>query len=691
MTGLQDEPSHLCSRCSTIPFDAIVNVPTKAVNLELGLFQEIVSKSEHCSFCRLVIQAFHAHLDPHWRPGEHPDQMCYLQVDEQQAGSSSPLIKVYCSITSDSMPKGFFGSYRLLGFIGAPLEDNTSDGVKIVPPATTGELDYGLISSWIEDCQSHHECSVGSDPSPEGATGFWLVDVQDMCLVQRDWDCRYIALSYVWGDLVAFRSQKTNFPSLQFPGSLNGVMGQMPQVIQDAITFTANVKQRYLWVDSLCIVQDDDTFKERYISRMHLIYQSSLATIVATTGKDANKGLPGISYPREAPYTLIKFAWTFQEGIFSGKCIYFTDYQVFWVCSARRASESNTEYYHDGMHLWENSSTSLFSRSSATYQESVYQSLVQGYSNRTLSHHSDSLSAFAGLLTKMGEAFDWKFVSALPEKSFESFLFWMAPYGGVLRPRNNAMQNSDAMVCRSPTWCWTAWDAYVYWDPWRQDKFMGKVVTTKSEVEEYWISETTGWERIGDEGSSDHGGEMFASSLHEKQPCMLDSRHLGSDLPPNTLMFRGNIIDTKAFEIKSPIFDPACSRYFQGHLTGAGWVYDSNGRHCGTLRGINLSKYYDQEKWEFILLSRSDQDEVLQADIDATPSPDLPPEYPSAKEYYEEIFDTTAYKYRRWWALNIMLVERKGLWVERVAVGQIHADAWDSALGQSSPETIFLA
>lgn len=247
--------------------------------------------------------------------------MCYLQVDEQQAGSSSPLIKVYCDITSDSMPKGFFGSYRLLGFIGAPLEDKTSDGTKIVPPATTGKLDYDLVSSWIEDCQSHDECSIGSEPSPEGATGIWLVDVQDRCLVQRDWDCRYIALSYVWGDLVAFRSQKTNFPSLKFPGSLNGVMGQMPQVIQDAITFTANVKQQYLWVDSLCIVQDDDTFKERYIPRMHLIYQSSLATIVATAGKDANKGLPGISYPREAPYTPIKFGSRSLEPSLLASCL----------------------------------------------------------------------------------------------------------------------------------------------------------------------------------------------------------------------------------------------------------------------------------------------------------------------------------------------------------------------------------
>ncbi|KAH0429893.1 hypothetical protein CcaCcLH18_08175 [Colletotrichum camelliae] len=440
-----------------------------------------------------------------------------------------------------------------------------------------------------------------------------------------------------------------------------------------------------------------------------------MATIIATTGKDANKGLPGVSYPREDPNTPIKLgdrlleakfpallplmwnskwktrAWTFQEAVFSRNRIYLTDYQVYWVCSSRRASESGTEYSHHETRLWDNSSTSLLSRSVVMSQRDFYESLVKEYSNRNLSYHSDSLSAFAGLLSKMGEMSGWSFVSAIPESNFESFLFWVMPYGGVIRPRDRAKHNSDISLCRSPTWCWTAWDGYVYWDPWRQDDFMGKSVTTKSEVEGYWISETTGFRKIGDSGSSDHGSQTVASPPPDKLPSILDSLSLGSDLPPNTLVFRAKLIAAKAFEIKSPNFNPACSRYFRGNLTRAGWLYDSKGRHCGTLRGINFTKYHEQEKWEIILLSRSDQDEVLQADIDATSSTDLPPEYPSAKEYYEAIFDTTAYKYRRWWALNIMLVERKGLWVERVAVGQIHVDAWDSALGQSSPETVFLA
>ncbi|KAF3804279.1 hypothetical protein GCG54_00000630 [Colletotrichum gloeosporioides] len=696
MPDLQDQPSHLCSRCSTLPLDAFFDIIPKAIELELGLFYDIVAKSEDCSFCQLVVQAFYVHLDPHWQPGEYPNQMCYLLVDEQKAASSSSLINVYCDITSESMPGGIFGSYKLLGFIGLPLQDGTNDSTQNL---TTRELSYDLISSWVEECRLHDKCNVGISPYFEGNTGIWLVDVQDMCLVHQPWNCRYVALSYVWGSLITFRSQKANFHSLQLPASLNGFMGEIPQVIQDAIVFTAKIKQRYLWVDSLCIVQDDDAFKERYIPRMHLIYQSAVATIIATTGKDANKGLPGVSYPREKPNTPIKIgarlleakspallplmwnskwktrAWTFQEAVFSRNRIYLTDYQVYWVCSSRRASESGTAYSHRNVRLWDNSSTSLLSRSVDMSRRDFYESLVKEVSNRNLSYHSDSLSAFAGLLSKMGEMYGWSFVSAIPESNFESFLS-----GGCLsavcfdQEKERSMTRMSSSAARLPV---------------VGRRGTGKAVTTKSEVGGYWISERTGFKKIGEPGSPN--GQILASSPSEKQPNMPDSDHLEIDVPPNTLMFKAHGIVAKPFEIKLPNFDPACSRYFRGNLTRAGWVYDSNGRHCGTLRGINFSKYHDQEKWEIILLSRSDQDEVLQANIDATPSTDLPPEYPSAKEYYEEIFDTTAYKYRRWWALNIMLVERKGMWVERVAVGQIHADAWESALGQSSPETIFLA
>jgi len=52
--------------------------------------------------------------------------------------------------------------------------------------------------------------------------------------------------------------------------------------------------EKYLWVDSLCIVQDDADIKHVQIQNMDMIYRSAFAVIVAAYGGNAHAGLPGV-------------------------------------------------------------------------------------------------------------------------------------------------------------------------------------------------------------------------------------------------------------------------------------------------------------------------------------------------------------------------------------------------------------
>ncbi|KAK1966209.1 HET-domain-containing protein [Colletotrichum sublineola] len=721
MNDFRDELPNLCSRCRTIPLEAYFDHPTERIETELGTFQEIFSKRQDCPFCFLITEAFYGYLHRDWEPGKHPNQICYLRVGKNCDESNAPLASVYFNVTSETMPAGSFGSYTFLGFIGLASQG----GISYRLPGD-GLLDCGLVRSWIQDCDHEHEkCRATSGVPPNDQIGLWLVDVHDMCLVKRDWSCRYLALSYVWGGITALRAQKSNFAYLQQPGSLESLFTAMPQVIRDAIEFVRNIDQRYLWVDSLCIIQDSDECKEQYIPQMHRIYHTALVSIIAAVGEDATIGLPGISFARRPPsrplrlgnrileaklptlHTLMNMedskwntrAWTYQEHAFSRKRIYFTSYQVYWTCPSRRASESGVDYAYKGIDLWDYGPLERDPGPDLNSRTGLYENLVKGYSSRTLSFHSDSLNAFAGLLSKLGDMFGWSFASALPEDLFDFAMLWVCPYGDLLRPRLSSRQTPDDSLCRSPTWCWTAWDGFVYWNPWRLNSFAGKAITLKSEIK-YWITDGARFRKIADESSL--GWQAHAPRhLIPTNPQDSTSPYIReASIPRHALVFSAQKISANSFTISAPDFGsksaPATetassySHYFRSHLTDAGWIYDRAGRHCGTIRGIPFSAGNKSEaNWELVLLSRCDQDEVVQTEIDACPN--LPLEYPSCEEYYEEIFDTSTYHYKRWWILNVMLVDRKGTWVERVAVGQIHIDAWELVCGDRARETIVLS
>lgn len=69
----------------------------------------------------------------------------------------------------------------------------------------------------------------------------------------------------------------------------------MPLTVNDAIQATREMGIRYLWVDALCIVQDDEGGEKLpHIKQMNRIYETAELVIVAMSGRDANAGLPGV-------------------------------------------------------------------------------------------------------------------------------------------------------------------------------------------------------------------------------------------------------------------------------------------------------------------------------------------------------------------------------------------------------------
>lgn len=98
---------------------------------------------------------------------------------------------------------------------------------------------------------------------------------------------KYVALSYVRGGNQRITLQRSNYADLQNGRSL---VGRVPRTIEDALYLTGALGVQYLWVDALCIVQDDNADKEAQIGNMGSVCTHSLFTIIAAAGGDAEAG-----------------------------------------------------------------------------------------------------------------------------------------------------------------------------------------------------------------------------------------------------------------------------------------------------------------------------------------------------------------------------------------------------------------
>lgn len=134
-----------------------------------------------------------------------------------------------------------------------------------------------------------------------------VIDVQHRSVIDLPAGAPFVALSYVWGDCREdFQLTTSNLAELKRHRSIT--MAGLPRTIEDSIQVCNRLGERYLWVDRLCIIQDDvPHHKATQLEQMMTIYRQARFTIVALAGEDASYGLPGVSTPRSNGQRILPF------------------------------------------------------------------------------------------------------------------------------------------------------------------------------------------------------------------------------------------------------------------------------------------------------------------------------------------------------------------------------------------------
>ncbi|KAK8044395.1 hypothetical protein PG993_004419 [Apiospora rasikravindrae] len=659
----------LCEICGHIRLQDYFSQAEYPGTVELGPFQDIFSKKNRCPLCKLVIQTLNGHSRDHWKTGIYPVEVCYL--GRYSGRTHHSVLDVWFSSTSETLRNSSWGYDTTQSQI-LPIQQcrtvctGYNEKEAIGCGRVLGEkVDISLIRGWMERCASSHglKCNSNSRPYTGEVSGpkLLLIDAQRMKIAECDWTSRYLALSYVWGTSnKSLTSTKANIQHLQRDGALRELQHELPRAIRDAIELTKAVGETHLWVDALCIVQDDDRSKAVYIPRMDQIYGNAFVTLVTLYNRAPDgSALPGVTHPRalvQSPVDIAGLhvvprlpplisveqssvwnsrAWTFQEGIFSRRYLFFAEHQVFWQCRTAYHSEDCADEHMEDRGVASvvfpdrrfNALEMMGTVSDPRRQFNVYELLVGPYSPRNLTIPADSLSAFSGVLSALGASFGWRFASALPEPLFDLALLWRPRTMASLRPRQSSSSGQKNTIqllttCTSPTWCWTAWSGNVHWAPWRFSIYAGQRVTIKSEVAGFWIKDSGGLRQIKRGLPSESDAGMPRYTKEEKAATVA-----------STLVFEAKTINAEAYEISAPRIDQCAlwdsekpggglSHYFHNIASNSLWIYDSSSKHCGKLSGLTSDSWRahfmnQHSRHAFVLLSRSIQDEVTQAALDA--------------------------------------------------------------------------
>ena len=366
-------------------------------------------------------------------------------------------------------------------------------------PRTAGdsEEDFQLASSWLKDCLSNH--TLCPKASIEASLPTRIIDVGpadgsiEPYLLQSDKrKGSYITLSHCWGGKVPLTTTEDTLEDRK----VSIPFTSLPKTFREAVIITRRFRIRYLWIDSLCIVQDSPTDWEKESAVMGDIYGSGFLNIAARGAVDAEGGcfisreaeplpcvlkylssdcsITGSMYIRSPDFQverlqdapLDKRGWVLQERLLPPRILYFGRQQLYWECaeSTLRQDGKYCDVLTDGQRAdldfkasvdfnaplrFSSKQPHAYNDQQSEQAEVAARKFLQWYkvgrqyTRRNLTFHSDKLPAISGIAKAFQAKTGCTYIAGLWKEDLIAGIAWYLS------------QPSDEIISRTlPSWSW---------------------------------------------------------------------------------------------------------------------------------------------------------------------------------------------------------------------------------------------
>ncbi|KAJ8061013.1 hypothetical protein OCU04_010091 [Sclerotinia nivalis] len=361
---------------------------------------------------------------------------------------------------------------------------NTSVQILSIDKSTGSLATLTLAKKWVKNCIDNHEkCTIKFDSiMPSRLLEIGLSKEKEnyqvrLCTSNIPPGTRYATLSHVWGSLDFVKLVKDNVSDFQKDIPLSS----LTKTFQDALKVASEFGFHYLWIDSLCIIQNDADDWQRESAHMASVYGGSSLNIAATGARDGNDGLffdrnldlvRGVELMTSVEKTnrpeiretngdisrlagictetnfyrraclkspLFQRAWTVQERFLTPRTLHFSKHRVILECRAYVYHEIFPGSYPDH-------SLSLIQVDNIRGDDFrlSWCNVVDIYSRSKLTVSSDKLVALSGIAKYFARKYNAQYLSGIWKEHLPIALLWHADDECVEGP----------LLLRGPSWSW---------------------------------------------------------------------------------------------------------------------------------------------------------------------------------------------------------------------------------------------
>ncbi|KAK1569456.1 heterokaryon incompatibility protein [Colletotrichum navitas] len=487
-----------------------------------------VSRSSMAKFDHEWTSRHHT-TKPSRTPGQPLDDftglvtLCAIINIGQESGVEFTGMELLISVTfesdyRDEIPtlEDISGTYEVLRGPEREMEKMTPFSSK----STASEESWSKAANWIQQCTSGHlACNAEQNAEswhptrlldlayPTATSDVFRIVVTSELGI--DSDERYTTLSHCWGSAQFLQLKRSTYDEFR-----KGIrLDKLPKTFREAIQVTRRLGVRFLWIDSLCILQDRDDLSDWLVeaAQMHKVYSHSFCNISAAGAHDSSKGLffdrdprishtahvrmciEGLGLPPGGRYMdcsilnlgfwgdnigqcpLNTRGWVLQERLLSPRVLHFARDQLFWECREHTAAECYPESLPTSLRngpptnfkkLDPVSRSPQLEASGDTlndpmFYHSAWNSVARAYSNTRLTESSDKLIALSGVAKYFATRIDDVYVVGMWRRYLASSLLWQVEKQAQV----DGSPSTRPDTYRAPSFSWVSVDGAVITAP----------------------------------------------------------------------------------------------------------------------------------------------------------------------------------------------------------------------------------